>query len=262
MNPHARALVLGISEGLVLFYLLESHFSSAPSNTAPSDFTHVIASGLACGLAGRMLWDYAHTGEVEILARGVIGIAVGVFIAEIAQHGWDELYWRTEWNPSTTGDLRRRHRRRRIHRVDEEFVRSPSPPNVAPEPVPLVVDADLLRNGRRDIDEDDMDEVASLERDVNVAAGQHRRLQEEREWARAQGNAQRQFQLETEIRRYQALSAELERKLRHRKSITSQGVSKPANNAFILVDHTRSPNATTRSPQIIQMPFNPSPADA
>jgi hypothetical protein len=220
MNPHARALVLGISEGLVLFYILESHFSRAPSNTSSSDFTHVIASGLACGLGGRMLWDYAHTGEVEILARGVIGIAVGVFIAELAQHGWDELSSRDERMPST-GDLRRRHRRRRIHRVDEEFVRPPSPPNAPPEPSTSAADADLLRRGRRDVDEGDLDEVASLERDVSVAAGQHRRLQEEKEWARSQGNSARQFQLESEIRRYQALSAELERKLRHRKSIST-----------------------------------------
>ncbi|KAF8342306.1 uncharacterized protein EI90DRAFT_1329391 [Cantharellus anzutake] len=156
------------------------------------------------------------TGEVEILARGVIGIAVGVFVAELARTGWEEMFTNPE--PTANDTTRPRHRRRRLHRVDEEII----PPNSsAPRVPPPAIKAtrEDLKKGRRDVEED-ADEVTSLEREASAAAGQSRRLQEERQWAEAAGNNTKAFELASEIRRYQALSAELERKLRHRRSIS------------------------------------------
>lgn len=212
MNPHSRALVLGIWEGLLVYFLLDSRNDLSYSSTD----TGVIGS-LVLGLTGRMLWDYSQTGEVEILARGVIGIVVGVIVAELARAGWEEVFH----NPESSNDSARpRHRRRQLHRVEEEFI--PSDTAAAPRrvPPPIIKAArEDLKKGRRDIDEE-VDEVTSLEREASAAAGQSRRLQEERQWAEASGNNDKAFELASEIRRYQALSAELERKLRHRRSIT------------------------------------------
>ena len=147
----------------------------------------------------------------------MIGIVVGVFVAELARTGWEELFH----NPESSNDSARpRHRRRQLHRVEEEFI--PSDTAAARRVPPPIIKAarEDLKKGRRDIDED-VDEVTSLEREASAAAGQSRRLQEERQWAEASGNNDKAFELASEIRRYQALSAELERKLRHRRSIST-----------------------------------------
>lgn len=49
-------------------------------------------------------------------------------------------------------------------------------------------------------------------------------MQEEREWAKAQGDAARSAQLDAEIKRFKALSAELERKLKKRRSLACESI--------------------------------------
>jgi hypothetical protein len=215
--------------------------------------------GLAIGVGGRLILDYTMTGDPEVLGRGVVGMTVGVLIAEFAKQALESYISPPE------PELKRRHRHRRIHtRHDEEVVEGAVPvtPNTAaamaavrPRPtvvaavtgpptasastvptvtiappvapsirVPIIsagVARDMLRTGRRDIEGDEESEE-SLERDVNEADGRRRKLQEEREWARAQGDAARSAQLDAEIKRYRALSAELERRLSKRRSMACE----------------------------------------
>ncbi|KAG8900375.1 hypothetical protein FRB99_006098 [Tulasnella sp. 403] len=55
-------------------------------------------------------------------------------------------------------------------------------------------------------------EVMELRRRASAAAGETRRLQEERKWAISQGNRAREFQLGLDIKNYQTLSDSLNRK--------------------------------------------------
>ena|SRR5258705_13865039 len=119
---------------------------------------------------------------------------------------------------STNDSSRQRHRRRQLHRVEEEYIPSDAAARRVPPPAIKAAREDL-KKGKRDIEEE-LDEVTSLEHEASAAAGQSRRLQEERQWAEASGNNTKAFELASEIRRYQALSGELERKLRHRRSIS------------------------------------------
>lgn len=106
-------------------------------------------------------------------------------------------------------------------------------PAALPAPPVRVLSAgvtrDMLRAGRRNIGanpnpinangtEEDPDSERALERDVTAAESQRRVLQEEREWARAKGDAARSAELDAEIKRYKALSAELEARLKKRRS--------------------------------------------
>lgn len=299
METHSRAMVLGIWEGLLLCYLVESSKSSlSPSESTFDIYTNILGTGLAFGVGGRLFLDYSTTGDVEILARGVVGMTVGVLVGEFARHAL--LSYTDSYSNGGTSELKRKHTRRRIH-TDEEVVEgnvpreavrallpaivATPPPGIAqttttttdarahhhhhhrssssrsrprvittttttatePIPIPILnapaaaagparvgvlsagVTRDMLRAGRRNIGanpnprnaqggEEDPDSEQALERDVTAAESQRRVLQEEREWARAKGDAARSAELDAEIKRYKALSAELEARLKRRRS--------------------------------------------
>lgn len=291
METHSRAMVLGVWEGLLLCYLVDSSKSSSSSMPVESAFeryTNMLGTGLAFGVGGRLFLDYTTTGDVEVLARGVVGMTVGVLVGEFARSA---LLSFTDPAP-VVSELKRKHTRRRVH-TDEEVLEgnvprdavrellpaltaapiahttrttntiphtssssSRSRPRVvttttttATEPIPVAVlngapaalpappvrvlsagvTRDMLRAGRRNIGanpnpinangtEEDPDSERALERDVTAAESQRRVLQEEREWARAKGDAARSAELDAEIKRYKALSAELEARLKKRRS--------------------------------------------
>lgn len=251
MEAHSRAMVLGVWEGLLICYLVESGKTASSSDDggrgSVAYYANVLGTGLAFGVGSRLFLDYTTTGDVEVLARGVVGMTVGVLVAEFARHALLVYY-----DTPIVSDLKRKHRRR-VHthtQTDEEVVEGNIPPETSrsvavttsraapsssrtrptvntsttvaePVRVPVLsagVTRDMLRAGRRDIGDDDHESEESLERDVTHANGQRRRLQEEREWARAKGDAARSAELDNEIRRYKALSAELEKRLQRRRS--------------------------------------------
>jgi hypothetical protein len=250
MEAHSRAMVLGVWEGLLICYLVESgKVASSSEDDGGKDgvayYINILGTGLAFGVGSRLFLDYTTTGDVEVLARGVVGMTVGVLIAEFAKHALLVYY-----DTPIVSDLKRKHRRRVHTHTDEEVLEGNVPPEAsrsfapattagaapsssrtrptintsttAAEPirVPVLsagVTRDMLRAGRRDIGDDDESEE-SLERDATHAEGHRRRLQEEREWARSKGDAARSAELDAEIRRYKALSAELEKRLQRRRS--------------------------------------------
>lgn len=252
METHSRAMVLGVWEGLLICYLVESGKAASSSfedggKDGVAYYVNILGTGLAFGVGSRLFLDYTTSGDVEVLARSVVGMTVGVLIAEFAKHAL--LVYN---DTPIVSDLKRKTRRRVHTRTTDEEVlegnvhpetsRSVAPatttraapsssrtrPTVntsttaaGPVRVPVLsagVTRDMLRAGRRDIGDGDHESEESLERDVNQADGQRRRLQEEREWARAKGDAARSAELDAEIRRYKALSAELEKRLQRRRS--------------------------------------------
>lgn len=179
---NVRTLVVGIWEGFVLYYVFQE--------------SEAVGAGLVVGFAGRIIYDYAQTSDLGPLARTLFGIALGVFIAELASQLWVEVMSSTSWSSEEQNLKRRSSRRRRRVHVTEEIRPVELPPGYQ--------------------DDDAISEVASLEREASAAAGHHRRLEEERSWALAQGNAARSFQLESEIKRYRALSEELANQLKEK----------------------------------------------
>jgi hypothetical protein len=65
-------------------------------------------------------------------------------------------------------------------------------------------------------------QIASLRAQANAAAGDKRRIQEERKWAISQGNWARASQLGWQIRKYQALIESFAKEARRRKAEGNQ----------------------------------------
>lgn len=189
---NVRTLVIGVWEGFVLYYVFQE--------------SEAVGAGLVVGFAGRIIWDYSQTSDLGPLARTLFGIALGVFIAEVASQVWIEII-STSYKESSShrhhhesSNLHRSNRRRRRVHVTEDIRPVELPPGY----------------NQRGLQEDDISEVASLEREASAAAGHRRRLEEEKSWALAQGNAARSFQLESEIKRYRDLADALSRQLREK----------------------------------------------
>ena len=138
METHSRAMVLGVWEGLLICYLVESGKAASSSEDGGKDgvtyYVNILGTGLAFGVGGRLFLDYTTTGDVEVLARGVVGMTVGVLIAEFAKHAL-LVYNDTPIVP----DLKRKSRRR-IHTrtTDEEVLEGSVPPETSRSVAPAI----------------------------------------------------------------------------------------------------------------------------
>lgn len=120
-ETYSLAVMLGVWEGILIWYLIESNHAGSTSNSdsALQLYADTLAAWLAFGASGCIFLDYTVTGDLETFARSVAGMTVGVVVAEIARHG---LTVRRNTNRVVASHPRRRHHRRRIRTQSDEEV--------------------------------------------------------------------------------------------------------------------------------------------
>jgi len=212
-----EVLVLGLFEGAVLYHALIEN---------PS-----VGAGCFLGFGCRLLLEHLKAPDPTNFACSLLGVALGVLMSNVISQLWEEaaVLFEPEWVEKETVVIRRRrpsHRRRRSTRTHIAGAPDPDPPsiqlsrrtdyNVLESPVMSQWEG-LQQPLKRHMGLEN--EVTELRRRASAAAGQTRKLQEERKWAWDQSNPARAFQLGWDIKRFQELSEKLNREAAEKVAI-------------------------------------------
>ncbi|KAG8929247.1 hypothetical protein FRC00_001509 [Tulasnella sp. 408] len=166
----------------------------------------------------------------------LLGLALGILLSNVLQQLFSDstgIFY--DDDPSdVTETITRRHRTVRIHRRNRSSRTHIAIPG-APDPDPPAVERH--RRTKHNIPDKPFtsqweglqapidrrigleNEVIELRRRASAAAGEVRRLREEKKWAIAQGNRAREFQLSLELKNFQDLSEQLNRRAAERIAI-------------------------------------------
>jgi hypothetical protein len=216
--PTVIGLFLGLCPRIILSKLSSpdtlSNITSALLGIWEGNLTYFIVLqspgvgiGLLVGVGARMILEIRaqilDTGEFDagMFACAILGIAIGTLCASlITQYG--DLSLSFSMNDFTR--LFTRPKRRRRHHSNP--YRDPRDPYHVPRETKV----------EKEKREAAVDEVASLQLELDSAEAQRRRFEGEAKWAAAQGNEARVLQLGRDVKRYRMIIDELTRELRHK----------------------------------------------
>ncbi|KAG9002545.1 hypothetical protein FRB93_011419 [Tulasnella sp. JGI-2019a] len=201
-----EVLALGLFEGAILFHAL--------------DESPAVGAGCFLGFGSRVVIEHMKAPDPINVACSLLGLALGLLLSNVISSLWEDNT-RTQEKERSSPRRSRSHRRHRSSNTRMLMIEG--------APTPDSLSKQLSRRTNFHIPDEPMqspweglqsplgpglgleEEVMELRRRASSAAGQTRKLQEEKKWALSQGNPARAFQLGWDIKRFQALSDLLNR---------------------------------------------------
>lgn len=223
MLHSGEVLALGLFEGAVLYHALNE--------------SAAVGAGCFLGFGGRLLLEHLKQPDPMNVCCSLLGLALGILLSNVLQQLWSDSG--TIFYDDDSGDvsetITRRHRTVRIHHRRNRSSRTHMHIPGAPDPDPPAVQRH--RRTKHNVPDQPFtsqweglqapidrrigleNEVLELRRRASAAAGEVRRLREEKKWAIAQGNKAREFQLSLDLKNFQELNEQLNRKAAERIAI-------------------------------------------